>query len=152
MKKALPIFLFMLWLGSSLLAQSQSPPGSDYSGTYTFLREGEFVQVTIEDAGHVSGYVSRFGDQDSDRGIFLDQFFKEGSLDGKKLSFMTETVHGTWYEFIGTVERGEGKNPGDEAYYVLKGTLKQTFIDVNQKSRTKSREVVFKAFPKDLDK
>lgn len=125
-------------------------PADDYSGMYSFLKDGEFVQVSVEEAGKVSGFVSRYGEQESDQGAFLDQFFKEGKLDGTKLTFTTETVHGTWYEFRGTVERGEGKKPGDEAYYVLRGTLVQHDTDANQKVSAKSRDVVFKAFPKDL--
>src|SRR5215469_10057768 len=99
-------------------SQPQAPAAKssdDYSGMYTFLREGEFVQVTVEDQGHVTGFVSRYGDLDSDKGAFLDHFFKEGKLDGNKLTFTTETVHGVWFEFKGTVDRGQGKNPGDEA-------------------------------------
>lgn len=122
----------------------------DYSGMYSFLQDGEFVQVSVEDGGKVTGFVSRYGEQESDRGAFLDQFFKEGKLEGKNLSFTTETVHAVWYEFKGTVERGEGKNPGDEAYYVLKGTLVEYTTDVNKKTTAKTREVVFKAFPQDV--
>jgi hypothetical protein len=54
-----------------------------------------------------------------------------------------------WFEFNGTVERGEGKNPGDEAYYVLKGTLTDNISDAQKKVTTHSREVVFKMFPKE---
>lgn len=124
-------------------------PGSEYSGMYSFLKEGEFVQVSVEEAGRVNGFVSRFGDLDSDKGAFLDQFFKTGKLDGKALTFTTEIVHGVGYEFKGTIERGEGKKPGDEAYYVLKGTLTETATDQNKKTSSKSKEVAFKAFPAD---
>lgn len=126
-----------------------APASQDYSGMYTFLREGEFVQVTVEEAGKVTGFVSRYGDLESDRGQFLDQFFKEGKLDGTRLTFTTQTVHGTWYEFKGTIERGEGKDPRDEAYYVLKGTLIQNATDASKKTTSKSRDVTFKEFPRD---
>jgi hypothetical protein len=149
------ILVLVLLLSSVAVAQekgtSNTQPAanatSDISGMYTFLQEGEFVQVTVEDQGKVTGFVSRYGGLDSDRGAFLDQFFKEGKLDGKKLTFTTDTVHGGWYQFKGTVDRGEGKNPGDEAYYVLKGTLTQYTTDANKKVSAKSREVVFKQFP-----
>jgi hypothetical protein len=124
-------------------------PGSEFSGMYSFLKEGEFVQVSVEEAGRVTGFVSRFGDLDSDKGAFLDQFFKTGKLDGNALTFKTEVVHGVGYEFKGTIERGEGKKPGDEGYYVLKGTLTETLTDENKKTSSKSREVAFKAFPAD---
>jgi hypothetical protein len=130
-------------------AKPAAKSGHAYSGMYTFLKEGEFVQVTVEDTGHVTGFVSRFGDGESDKGAFLDQFFKSGKLEGNQLSFTTEIVHGVSFDFKGTVERGEGKNPGDEAYFLLKGTLTESASDVNKKVTSHSREVVFKMFPQD---
>lgn len=143
--------LFGVWLA----AQEKSAggdgkvPGSEYSGMYSFLKEGEFVQVSVEEGGRVTGFVSRYGDLDSDKGAFLDQFFKTGKLEGNALMFATEVVHGTWFEFKGTIGRGEGKKPGDEAYYVLKGTLTETMTDASKKTSSKSREVVFKGFPEE---
>jgi len=157
MKNLVKASAMLLLLSSFLDGQNtaqQSPvpnkPAEDYSGMYAFLQDGEFVQVTVEDAGQVTGFVSRYGDLESDRGAFLDQFFKKAKLDGKRLAFTTDTVHGVWYEFKGTVERGEGKNLGDEAYYVLKGTLMQYSTDANKKTVAKSREVSFKSFPQDF--
>jgi len=117
---------------------------------YSFLQEGEFVQITVEDAGRVTGFVSRYGDSESDRGAFLDQFFKQGKLDGTKLTFTTDTVHGVWYEFTGTIDRGPGKTPADEAYYIVKGTLKEYRTDANKKVTSTSHEVQFKSFPHDM--
>jgi hypothetical protein len=116
---------------------------------YSFLKEGEFLQVTVEDDGHVTGFISRFGDGESDKGAFLDQFFKTGKLDGNRLVFTTEIVHGVAFDFKGTVERGDGKNPGDEAYFVLKGTLTENASDVNKKVTAHSRDVAFKIFPQE---
>lgn len=142
--------------GNAGKSGEQAPPegkdaksGQAYSGMYTFLKEGEFVQVTVEDEGRVTGFVSRFGDGESDKGAFLDQFFKNGKLEGDKLSFATEIVHGVSFDFKGTVERGEGKNPGDEAYFVLKGTLTENASDVNKKVTSHPREVSFKMFPQE---
>ncbi len=118
--------------------------GREYSGMYSFLKDGEFVQITVEDEGRVTGFVSRYGE-----GAFLDQFFRSGKLEGNKLNFTTETVHGVWFEFKGTVERGEGKNPGNEAYYVLKGSLTDNASDAEKKVTAHSREVEFKMFPKE---
>ena len=129
-------------------AAQDKKAGADYSGMYMFLKDGEFVQITAEDAGKVTGFVSRYGEGESDKGAFLDQFFKSGKLNGNNLSFTTETVHGVWFDFKGTVERGEGKNPGDEAYYVLKGTLTQNSSDVNKKVSSHALEVALKMFPK----
>lgn len=117
---------------------------------YSFLRDGEFVQITVEDGGHVTGFVSRFGDLESDKDAFLDHFFKDGKLDGTKLTFTTETVHGVWFEFTGTVNRGTGKQPGDEAYYVINGTLLEHVSDADKKVTSRSREVALKSFPQDM--
>jgi hypothetical protein len=151
----LPVILLLTCLLSSGQSTAPNPPApkpaEDYSGMYSFLQDGEFVQITVEDQGRVTGFISRYGDGESDQGQFLDLFFKSGKLEGKNLSFTTQTVHGVWYEFKGTVERGPGKNPGDEAYYLLKGTLIQNNIDANKKTSSKSRDVALKSFPQDLD-
>lgn len=139
--------------GAKSAEQTAPPAKSDglqaYSGMYSFLKEGEFVQLTVEDTGRVTGFISRFGDQESDNGAFLDQFFKTGKLEGNNLSFATDIVHGTGFEFKGIVERGDGKKPGDEAYFVLKGTLTENDSDVNKKVTSHSKEVVLKMFPSD---
>jgi len=129
--------------------QSSATPQADYSGMYSFLRDGEFVQITVEDQGRVTGFISRYGDSESDRGAFLDHFFKQGKLDDNRLAFTTEIVHGVWFEFRGTVERGEGKSRGDEAYYVLKGALVENTSDEAKKT-SHSREVALKSFPQDM--
>jgi hypothetical protein len=123
--------------------------GQQYSGMYSFLKEGEFVQITVEDEGRVTGFVSRYGDGESDKGAFLDQYFRSGNLEGNKLTFVTEIVHAVWFDFKGTVERGEGKNPGDEAYYVLKGTLTYNASEAGKKAITHPRDVELKMFPRE---
>src|SRR5271156_3788606 len=71
-------------------AAQQASNGHEYSGMYSFLKDGEFVQITVEDAGRVTGFVSRYGEGDSDNGAFLDHYFRSANLDGSKLVFTTE--------------------------------------------------------------
>src|ERR1017187_1264321 len=59
-------------------------PADDPSGMYSFLRDGEIVQFAVE-GGKVSGFISRFGNADSDKGQFLDQVFDKASLAGGRL-------------------------------------------------------------------
>jgi hypothetical protein len=150
---SLQLFCFVALAALGTAAQVSKPvvtqPGAEYSGMYAFLRDGEFVQITVEDEGNVTGFISRFGESESDRGSFLDHFFKEGKLNGQSLTFATKAVHGVWFQFRGTVNRGEGKNPGDEAYYVLNGTLTENAVDEAKKTTTHTREVSFKSFPQD---
>ncbi|MEO5935901.1 MAG: hypothetical protein ABIP81_01675, partial [Terriglobales bacterium] len=165
-----------------LSAQAQKPAlkpaakapaaAPDISCMYTFLEEGEFVQINVENTepagktrstnanapgaatpakpGKVSGFVSRFGDLESDKGAFLDHFFTQGASAGSELSFTTRTVHGVWFEFTGKVERGSGKLKAEEGFYIIRGTLKRNHIDANKKTTTQSRDVILKSFP-DID-
>jgi hypothetical protein len=147
------VLLALMLAGAQASPAPKSPsppiPGAEYSGMYSFLREGEFVQITVEDQGRVIGFVSRYAGTEGDAG-FLEQLFKSGKLDGNQLAFITETVKGTWFEFRGTIDRGEGKNRGDEAYYVLKGTLVDNTIDEAKKASSHSSEVVLRSFPQNL--
>ena len=113
-------------------------PADDPSGIYSFLREGEFVQFAVE--------------ADSDKGQFIDQFFDKAALVGDRLSFNTKTVHGVWYEFIGVITITPGKQPGQEDYRVIKGTLTQHATDAGNHDKATRRQVEFKSFPQDLSK
>jgi hypothetical protein len=150
---ALPLigcFLGVLALvPTQLRAQTAAPASDDYSGMYSFLKDGEFIQITIEDKGAVSGFISRFGDSESDRGVFLNQFLKSGKSEGSKLTFTTENVHGVWFTFEGVFDRGSGKKLDEEAYYVLRGALTRFSIDADKKTTSQVTQVEFKSFPRD---
>ena len=144
----------LLVFGLTLAVAQQAPPApvanpDDISGMYTFLQEGEFVQINVEEGSKVTGFVSRFGDSDTDKGAFLDHMFTDASLKGNHLQFKTKTVHGVSYEFSGKVERGDAKTPGEEGYRVLRGKLTEYTEDANKKTSEKSREVTLKSFPAD---
>jgi hypothetical protein len=133
--------------------ESAKPAGAAYdvSGTYTSLREGEFVQLTVDD-GKLSGYISRFGDTESDKGQFIDQFFDKTSLVGDRLTFNTKIVHGVWYVFNGRVTITPGKQLDSEGYRVMKGTLVQHSADEKSSDKPMQRQVEFKSFPSDMGK
>jgi hypothetical protein len=158
--------LLLSWMHASALAQPgqreaaqpkpvpqnenrAATPGAEYSGMYSFLRAGELVQFTVEDRGHVIGFVSRYADPEG-AGGFLDHFFKSATLDGNRLVFTTEVVQGVSFEFRGMVKRGEGRSRADEAYYVLAGTLIENSVDAAKKTSSRSIEVELKSFPQDL--
>ncbi len=130
----------------------QAPPSDktpdDLSGMYTFLQDGEFVQLSVQD-GRLSGFISRY--EDGEKSLFLDQFFSETTLKGLDLGFKTKIVHGVWFEFKGRVERGPGKARSDEGYYVIRGTLLRYTEDAAKKATAQTREVSFKSFPEDVE-
>lgn len=151
LRLAAVVVLLMLAAGT-LLATSPAqtpppaPPAEEYSGLYEFLREGESVQLSIEEGKRLTGFVSRL--PEDDKGPILDHFFKQASIEGNRVGFTTRKVHGVWYEFQGAIERGAAKLRADEGYYVLHGTLTQHSSDANGKASSRSREVWFKSFPR----
>ena len=144
------LLIVVLAFSTTALAQSRPAAADDYSGMYSFLKDGEFVQLNVEAAGKVTGFVSRYGDSESDRGAFLDHFFKKASLSGSRVQFTTEQVHGVWFDFNGTLQRGSGKTLDDEDYYEMRGTLTEHALDPDKKESARSREVTFKSFPQDV--
>src|SRR5262245_2408478 len=116
----------------------------DISGMYTFVKEGECLQINLDQEG-VSGFISRMGESDTDRGSFLDHFFTVATVKGHDVSFTTRAVHGIWYEFKGKFERGaKAKSKSEDSFYVLRGTLTEFSADADKKTTSRSREVEFK--------
>src|SRR4051812_7580392 len=160
----LAVFITILMFCGNAVAQKKSarnkepaPAASsdpDISGMYSFLKEGEFVQITVESSAdgkspRVSGFISRFGDGESDKGEFLDHFFTKASLDAIKISFVTKQIHGVSFEFSGTVARGAAQSRTEEGFYVVTGTLTENTV-VGGKTSSRSREISMKLFP-DMD-
>ncbi|MGC2698054.1 MAG: hypothetical protein WA738_19885 [Candidatus Angelobacter sp.] len=129
-----------------------STPAEDISGMYSFLKEGEFLQINLEKS-EVSGYISRTGDLESDRDVFLDQFFDKAAIQGHEVTFTTKQLHGVWFEFKGKFDRGPAKTKAEDGYYVLRGTLKEFSLDDKKNPVSHSREVEFKLIgqPDDSD-
>ena len=109
------------------------------------------MQLTVEDDGSVTGFISRFGDSADDKDTFLNQFFKTAKIDGTHLAFTTKALHGIWYEFAGTMETIAGAKPENKGAKVLRGTLKVHSAGSNGTDNVKSRAVVFKSFPEDVN-
>lgn len=150
------LFLLVLLLAATLAAQDgaktrpqnaekqqKSSPAEDISGMYSFLHDGEFVQIDLQ--GDVtSGYISRQGDLESDRGAFLDQWFSKAAVIDHEVSFITRPLHGVVFEFKGKYERGPARTRDVDGYYIIRGTLTRTVIGADQKATSQSRTVEFK--------
>ena len=147
--------LVLLLLAATALAAEhkakvQEPPvPTDLSGTYSFLREGELLELNLQE-GQVIGDVQRFGITDADRGVLLTHFFDKATLHKERLEFTTKTVHGVYYRFSGSIERGEGKTRAEEDYYRIVGTLTEYAGDAGKKVSARKREVAFKSAPDEM--
>jgi hypothetical protein len=121
-------------------AAAENSPAEDFSGMYSFLKEGEFIQITLDKDG-ASGYISRQGDQDSDRGVFLDQWFSTISVKGYDVSFATKPLHSVWFEFKGAFSRGTAKSKSQDGYYLLRGQLTEHTTGPDNKNTTRTVQI-----------
>jgi hypothetical protein len=95
---------------------------SDASGEYLLDEAGSTVEITI-DSGKISGYVTKMGDERSDKDTPLTFFFDQAMVQGNRVTFTTKKIHGIWYSFDGGIVRGDPKTGKDEnGYYRLEGT------------------------------
>jgi hypothetical protein len=151
-----PVFLLAAILCAAAQAPSTTPqpkpdqkdapshPAEDISAMYNFLNEGEFLQINVE-GDAVSGYISRMGSLESDRGDFFDQFFEKASIQGHEVVFVTKVLHGIWYEFKGRFDRASGKNKGDDGFYILRGTLTEYTLGPDKTPTSRARQVEFRS-------
>jgi hypothetical protein len=158
MKNIFAIAALFLIAAAAALAQSEpvAEPqfGDEITGMYSFVREGEFVQIEVNNGkvtGLVSRYVSRYKDEDPEKAGFVDQYFDQAKLEGTSLSFRTKPADGVWFEFSGVVERGSAKTPADEGYWNIRGTLAERHTSSDGKVTEKKSELTLRSFPQDAE-
>jgi hypothetical protein len=139
MRRTLTIAAILALLSTSALAAIRE----DISGMYSFLRDGESIQLNVQD-GKLSGWVTSFGFLESDRDTLVDRFFQKASLQNDQVYFITKPIHGCWVEFTGRVERGDGATRAKEGYFRLVGSLTEYTTDADDKVSARHRDVVFK--------
>ena len=114
---------------------SQSSIPAEASGEYLFGSDpNDVIQITLT-GDELSGYISRYGKAQNDQGAPLTLFFAHTWLDGPKLGFDTQEIHGVSYSFEGTIVRGSAKATREAGYYLLQGTLVQSEAGTTQPSR-----------------
>ena len=121
----------------------------DFSGTYTFLRDGDDLQINLQN-GKLDGYVTRYGETEADKSVQLQHLIEKSSLIGDELSFTTAKIHGVWFEFKGRARHGDGKTPSEEGFYVLEGTITRYETGADKTTTAKSRDVQFRSLPSDF--
>lgn len=151
------LLVTLLCLASLALAQPRAPknPGpastaiGDFSGTYSFLREGEDLQINVQN-GKLDGFLSRYGDSETDNSVLLQHLIEKSSVTGDAVSFTTSKIHGVWFDFKGKVRHGDGKAAADEGYYLLEGAITRYDTAPDGKVSAKSREAQFRSLPADF--
>jgi hypothetical protein len=137
----------------ALFAQSPNLPKTadlqnDYSGMYSFLSDGEFVRINVEGNTRLTGFISRRSD--AGKSMFIDHFFEKAEIHDRELRFSTVRTNGVWFDFSGSIVRGQGKTRNARDYYEIKGTLLQHSSNANHAAATKTVEVTFHSLPQEI--
>jgi hypothetical protein len=101
------------------------------SGSYALSpNPAEVIEIILNgdgDSVRLQGYLTRVGDGESDRGAPLSFFFTRTTVGPTQLTFITRQVHGIWWSFAGTIDRGSVQMSTQKGYYFLNGTLTEHF-------------------------
>jgi hypothetical protein len=101
------------------------------SGSYALSpNPAEVIEIILNGEGdsvRLQGYLTRVADGESDRGAPLSFFFARTTVSPAQLTFITRQVHGIWWSFAGTIDRGSAQMSTQKGYYFLNGTLTEHF-------------------------
>jgi hypothetical protein len=101
------------------------------SGGYALNPDGnEVIEIILNGGGgetRLQGYVTRLGDGPSDQGAPLTYFFARTTVSGSAITFITRQVHGVWWSFSGSIDRGRAVMSTQKGFYFLNGTLTEHF-------------------------
>jgi hypothetical protein len=112
------------------------PPGrsnlpDEAAGAYALSpNPAEVIEMILNGDGsdvRLQGYLTRMGDGESDQGAPLTYFFARTTVSPTQLTFITRQVHGVWWSFAGTIDRGSAQMSTQRGYYFLNGTLTEHF-------------------------
>jgi len=131
-------------LGFLLLAaaMTQAPATDKWDSAtalYTFLHEGETVQINIEH-GHVSGYVTR-----KENGTQVDQKFESAVLEGDRLTWSTRPMHGTYFSFDGQISHDPNASKDKRGFYKIRGT-----VTTHKRGNASEKQLTMQSLPESL--
>jgi hypothetical protein len=116
---------------SGVFRPGRSDLPEEAAGSYALSPDpGEIIELILNGDGNyvrLQGYLTRIGDGASDRGAVLTFFFARTTVTPSQLTFITRQVHGVWWSFAGTIDRGSAQMSSEKGYYFLNGTLTEHF-------------------------
>jgi hypothetical protein len=115
-------------------AQEKPTALDDITAKYHFIANNDTLAI-LDEEGRLKGYIEVTQPADeSDDVLTFD--ITEGARDKDQVKFRTDRIHGKFYRFSGTVERGKGHEEKDADYLHLTGSLEIVTVnsDTNQES------------------
>jgi hypothetical protein len=114
-------FAALLLVGGSIRAQEDVEAVEDMTAKYHFLSADDTLAV-LDEEGRLKGYIEvSQPEEESDDVLTFDII--DGSREKSHVKFRTNKIHGKYYRFTGTVERGKGHEEKDADYLRLTGDL-----------------------------
>jgi len=104
-----------------LQAQDEQLPVDDITAKYHFLSTDDTLAI-LDQEGRLKGYIEVTQPADESDDI-LSYDIVEGSRQKNHVEFRTNKIHGKYYRFTGTAERGKGHEEKDSDYLHLAGSL-----------------------------
>jgi len=121
------IFAATLLTGSVLRSQDQAEVIDDITGKYHFISADDTLAI-LDEEGMLKGYIDVFQNQEESDAI-LSYTIIEGTRKKTHVEFRTNKIHGKFYRFSGSVERGGGQEGGDPDYLRLVGSVEVVTVN-----------------------
>jgi hypothetical protein len=117
----LAILVASMFAARHFQAQDAAQPIDDMTAKYHFISADDTLAI-LDEEGRLKGYIEVAQPEEESDDI-LSYDILEGSRKKTHVEFRTNRIHGKFYRFSGTVERGKGHVEKDADYYRLTGDL-----------------------------
>jgi hypothetical protein len=121
-----------------LQAQDEQLPVDDITAKYHFLSAEDTLAI-LDQEGKLKGYIEVTQPAEESDDI-LTYDLVEGLRQKNHVEFRTNRIHGKYYRFSGTAERGKGHEDKDPDYLHLAGSL--DVVTVNAETGKESVQVM----------
>ncbi len=130
-----------------LKAQEENQSVDDMTAKYHFLATDDTLAI-LDEEGRLKGYLEvAQPEEESDDVLSYD--ILDGSRKNSHVEFRTNRIHGKFYRFSGTVERGQGQQEKDPDYFRLIGDLDIVTVNGDTgKQSTQTMRVILRSFGK----
>jgi hypothetical protein len=125
--------------------QDETRPIDDMTAKYHFITTDDTLAI-LDEEGRLKGYIEvAQSEEESDSVLSFD--IVDGHRKKTHVEFRTNRIHGKFYRFSGTVERGKGHEEKDPDYFRLVGNLDVVTVNgVTGKETVQSTHVLLKSF------
>jgi hypothetical protein len=144
----LAVLAAVIFSARHLRAQDEQLALDDITAKYHFISSDDTLAI-LDEEGKLKGYIEITQPADESDDI-LTYDIVDGSRKKNHVEFRTNRIHGKYFRFSGTVERGKGHDDKDSDYLHLFGSL--DIVTVNADTGKESVQVMrltFKSMGKD---